>query len=128
VAWCFQDEANRLSEAVLDALSTGAEAAVPSIWAFEVANALLVGERRKRITAAQVTPLLRRIAGLPISVESPTPRGAFELILPLARHHNLTEYDAAYVELCMREALPFATLDVDLRRTARDAGITLVTP
>ena len=99
---------------------------VPAIWPFEVANALLVAERRKRITLAQVTALLQRIAGLRISVDPIHPGAAFNQILSLARQSGLSEYDAAYVELALRGALPLATLDHKLRRVATGVGITLV--
>jgi len=99
---------------------------VPAIWPFEVANALLVAERRKRITVAQVTALLQRMAGLRISVDPIQLGTAFNQILSVARQNDLTEYDAAYVELALREALPLATLDGKLRRAATRVGITLV--
>jgi predicted nucleic acid-binding protein len=38
----------------------------------------------------------------------------------------LTEHDAAYVELALRENLPLATLDDRLGRAAKNAGIALV--
>ncbi len=83
----------------------------PAIWPFEVANALLVAERRKRITQAQVTALLQRITGFPISVEPIEVGRAFEQILSVARQQSLTEYDAAYLELALPTGLPLATLD-----------------
>jgi len=126
VAWCFEDESSPLTERILDLLSAGTEVLIPAIWPLEVANALLVAERRKRITTAKVTALLQRIAKLPIVVEALQPHRAFEHILSVARQHQLTEYDAAYVELALREALPLATLDDRLRRAARSAGITLL--
>jgi predicted nucleic acid-binding protein len=126
VAWCFEDESTTLTEAVLDLLSAGAEAVTPAIWPLEVANALLVAERRKRITMAQVTALLRRIARLGVSVEPIQTTSAFNQILSVARQDDLTEYDAAYVELALREALPLATLDDRVRRAAIRVGITLV--
>jgi predicted nucleic acid-binding protein len=70
LAWCFEDEATSFTEAVLDLLSREAEAIAPPIWPFEVANALLMGERRKRLTNTQTGSLLRRIADLPISVDA----------------------------------------------------------
>jgi predicted nucleic acid-binding protein len=91
-----------------------------------VTNALLVAERRKRISIAQVTALLRQITELPISVEPIQSDRVFEQILSVARQQQLTEYDAAYVELALRGALPLATLDENLRRAARFAGIRLV--
>jgi predicted nucleic acid-binding protein len=127
VAWCFEDESTGFTEGVLYLLSSGSEVLTPAIWPFEVANALLVAERRKRITVAQVTALLRRMAQLPISVDPVQPSTAFNQILSVARQNNLTEYDAAYVELALREALPLATLDNKLRRAATRVGVTLVT-
>lgn len=126
VAWCFEDESTRPAENVLDVLSAGTEALAPAIWPLEVANALLVAERRKRITRAQVTALLQRISKLPIAVEPIPPARAFEQVLAVARQHELSEYDASYVELASREGLPLATLDAKLRRAARSAGIALV--
>jgi len=58
MSWCFEDEATPASDAVLDRL--GAEqAAVPSSWPLEVANVLLVAERRKRLTEARASRCLR---------------------------------------------------------------------
>lgn len=127
VAWCFADESTPFSEGVLDLLSKGAHAIAPAIWPLDVANAILAGERRKRISIAQITVLLSRIAHLPISVEGIDPPRAFGEILSVARQEHLTEYDAAYAELALRLALPLATLDHELRRAARHAGIALVT-
>jgi predicted nucleic acid-binding protein len=127
VAWCFADECTAYTEGVLDLLASGAEALTASIWPFEVANALLMGERRKRISVAQVTKVLQRISLLPISIDPIRPDTAFGQILSVARQEQLTEYDAAYLELALREGLPLATLDNGLRRAARNAGINLVT-
>jgi predicted nucleic acid-binding protein len=126
LAWCFPDESTPYTEGVLDLLATGAEAATPAIWPFEVANALLVAERRKRITTAQVASMLQRIASLPITVDPIRVDRAFGQILAAAREQKLTEYDAAYLELAMREGLPLATLDDQLRQGARSAGAALV--
>jgi predicted nucleic acid-binding protein len=126
VAWCFDDECTPFSEGILDLLSTGADGVAPGIWPLEVANALLVAERRKRISVAQVTALLGHIVQLPVSVETVDPDHAFSGVLSVARQHQLTEYDAAYLELALRRGLPFATLDDKLRQAARMAGIKLV--
>jgi len=126
VVWCFDDETTPFTEGVLDLFSAGGEGVTPAVWPLEVANALLVAERRKRISMAQVTALLSRIAQLHISVEPVGPDRAFGQILSVARQQQLTEYDAAYVELALREALPLATLDDKLRQAARLAGIRLV--
>jgi predicted nucleic acid-binding protein len=126
VAWCFEDETTKFSEAVLDLFSDGAEAVVPSIWPLEVANALLTAERRKRIAPAQVSSFLQWIGGLPISVIAMDAEQAFRQVLPQARQYGLSEYDAAYLNLSLVEELPLATVDSELRRSARTAGVTLI--
>ncbi len=126
VAWCFPDEATPYTEGVLDLLASGTEALTTAVWPFEVANALLVGERRKRISVAQVTTVLHRISGLPILVDTIRIEIAFSQILLVARQEQLTEYDAAYLELALREGLPLATLDNGLKRAARTSGVSLV--
>jgi predicted nucleic acid-binding protein len=126
VAWCFEDETTKFTEGVLDLISAGAETLVPSIWPLEISNALLMAERRKRIALAKVTALLLRIAGLPISVRPADSRHAFEKILPLARQQQLSQYDAAYLELAMREGMELATLDGGLQKAARAVGVELL--
>lgn len=126
VAWCFEDESSDFTEGVLDLLASGAEALTPAIWPLELVNALLTAERRKRISVAQVTALLRRIARLPISVDPVELVHLFDQIPSVARQQNLPAYDAAYLDLALREALPLATLDGRLRQAAGRVGIALV--
>lgn len=126
IAWCFEDEKTAVTEAVLDLLVGGAEAVVPSIWPLEVANALLSAERRKRITVAQAAAFLGRISGFPILVISTSPEFIFDQILTRARTERLTTYDASYLDLALREAVPLATLDQDLKRAAIGLGITVM--
>jgi predicted nucleic acid-binding protein len=125
LAWCFPDEKTAYAESVLDLLANGAEGVAPAIWPFEVANALLAGEKRHRVTVAQVTSILRRIADLPISIDPAQIDHIFQQVLPLARQTQLSEYDAAYLELAMRQGLPLASLDVRLQRAAKSAGIAV---
>lgn len=126
LAWCFPEERSRFTEAVLDLLADGGEAIAPAIWPFEVANALLAGERRKRVTVAQLTSMLQGIADLPIAVDPVQIDHAFQAVLLLARQMQLTEYDAAYLELALRLGLPLATLDLRLQQAARSAGISVL--
>ncbi len=125
VAWCFEDESSEFADRILDLLKTGSEAITPAIWPLELANALLMAERRKRISMAEVAAQLSGIRHLPVLIEPMDSARAFDQVLPVARQQHLTEYDAAYLELALRRALPLATLDDKLRRAARQAGIRL---
>ena len=122
LAWFFEDESDAYAGAVQHALA-GAEAVVPSLWALEVANALVVGERRKRTTEAKVTKFLALLARLPISVDEETVAQAWGDTLRLARTHELSVYDAAYLELALRRGLALATLDERLKKVADAVGV-----
>jgi predicted nucleic acid-binding protein len=68
LAWAFEDEKDAYADAVADSLQQ-ARSIVPSLWSLEVANALLMGERRGRITEARVTQFLTLLQLLPIYVD-----------------------------------------------------------
>lgn len=127
VAWFFEDETNRYAQAVEDSLPTAA-AIVPTLWPLEVANALLMGERRKRATEAKVTTFLRLLEALPIALDDETATRAWQQSLHLARSHRLSVYDATYLELALRYGLPLATLDNRLTAAARAAGVPAYKP
>jgi predicted nucleic acid-binding protein len=125
LSWCFEDEATPYSESVLDRLKE-TEAVVPAIWPLEVANALVTAERRQRLAEAQTTRLVQLLGALPISIDTDGLRQALGSILSLGREHDLSTYDASYLELAMRQGLPLATQDQGLRQAAARAGVTLV--
>lgn len=123
-AWCFPDEQDEYSQSVLDALADQ-PAIVPYLWHLEVANILIMGERRKRSTQADTVTWMNFLAGLPITVDEETKARAFSDITNLSRAHNLTAYDAAYLELAMRRGLPLASLDDQLKTAAKAVGVPL---
>jgi predicted nucleic acid-binding protein len=122
LAWCFRDEKAPYPDAVLDALAAH-EAVVPAVWPYEVANALLVGERRKRSTGADTSAWLQFLRQLPVTVDEVPVTRAWERLLELARTHGLSAYDAAYLELALRLSVPLATLDRRLQAAATAAGV-----
>jgi predicted nucleic acid-binding protein len=124
LAWYFADEANPYANAVAGRFPA-ARAVVPVLWPLEVANALLMGERRKRSTSAQATRWIGYLSSLPITVDTETTARAWTDILAQARTHNLSAYDAAYLELALRRGLPLATLDDQLKAAAAALGVGL---
>ena len=117
LAWYLPDESGSASAALLErAAAEGV--AVPGLWPLEIANALLMAERRGRIAAAARVRALGALRRLPISVDSETAERAWADALTLATAHRLSVYDAAYLELAVRRRLPLATFDRDLRAAA----------
>ena len=127
LAWFFEDETDDYAVSVQDALS-GATAIVPSLWRLEVANALLVGERRKRTTEAKITPFLAILREMPIALDDDTWSRAWQETLSLAREQNLSVYDAAYLELALRRNAPLASMDDRLNAAAKAVGVDRYKP
>jgi predicted nucleic acid-binding protein len=123
MAWFFADEATEQTDQLMDRLNAGDRVVVAQHWFLEVANTLLMGERRKRCTPADASQFVDVLAGLSIDTDSETGTRAMAVTLNLGRTHGLTLYDAAYLELAMRLKLPLATLDSDLRKAAKKVGV-----
>jgi predicted nucleic acid-binding protein len=127
LAWLFHDEADPYADAIIAKLPALAML-VPRLWHLEIANVLLVGERRGRCSQADTTSWLSYLSGLPILVDHATEAHAWADTLNLARQHGLTSYDAAYLELAMREGVPLASVDAKLKAAAGAVGVALYQP
>jgi predicted nucleic acid-binding protein len=121
VTWALRDEDHPLADLAFSELGLGS-AIVPAIWWYEIRNVMILNERRGRITTADVSGFLLDLNEFSIRVEPP---GDGEATLHLARRFNLSFYDAAYLELAIRERIPLSTLDKALQTAARAAGVSL---
>ena len=122
MTWCFKDKINQSADAILDRLEVST-AVVPSIWPLEVGNVLLVAERRKRLSEADSTRFIALLAELPIIIEQEPPERMMKDIVALARKHQLSTYDASYLDLAMRKGIPIATLDNRLKAAAKRSRV-----
>jgi predicted nucleic acid-binding protein len=124
LVWFFRDEANEYADSVRDGMDRS-RAVVPALWPLEIANTIVIGERRQRSTPAQAAAWLGLLAALPIAVDAETTARAWSDTINIARAHNLSAYDASYLELAMRRALPIASLDGKLNAAAAGVGVPL---
>ncbi len=125
LTWCFEDEVTEATEAIGTRVDSEG-AVVPDLWRLEVANALMLAERRGRLKRSNMEQRLELLAALPIAIDANTAIRAWTDTLLLARAERLTLYDAAYLELAIRRDVELATLDRDLRRAARKMGVAVV--
>ena len=124
--WCFQDEHDARADAAWDLLERDRESAlVPLHWWFEVRNVALHGERRGRLTEDYTSRFFQILARF-ATVAAPLPEHSS--VLTLARRHQLSFYDAVYLELAQRERLALATLDNELIKAAPLEGVRLIGP
>jgi predicted nucleic acid-binding protein len=87
LAWLFHDEKDPYADAIVGKLPA-LEMLVPRLWHLEVANVLLVGERRGRCTQADSIAWLAFLGGLP--VDAATEARAWSDTIALGRQHGLT--------------------------------------
>jgi predicted nucleic acid-binding protein len=120
-AWFLDETRDPRVEAAFD-MAARVETRAPSLLYYEIRNALLMSERRNRISEAMSAGFLRDLALLPIRLE---PAGDEASLMTLARNRKLTVYAAAYLDLAKREALPLATLDRGLEKAAIAEGVSL---
>ena len=110
--------------AILQSLAN-AEVVVPNLWHLEVVNVLMAAEKRGELTPAEVERFIAQLEALPIQVDPLTAHQAFSRTLNLTRLYKLSSYDAAYLELAVRENLPLATLDRQLMNAAGKANVSI---
>jgi predicted nucleic acid-binding protein len=120
--WFFDDETDIRATTAWNRLEQD-RAIAPLQWWFEVRNICLIGERRGRVTEAQTVEFVRELSRFAIDFDSLPDQGA---VMAAARRHQLTVYDAAYLELAQREGIALATLDRKLATAARAEGVALI--
>ncbi len=125
LAWVYEDETTPAIDQLFNRVAQQG-AFVPALWRLEVGNILEMGVRRKRNDANFRDATLTDLELLPITVDAETDSQAWRATLQLAIRHQLTLYDAAYLELAKRRGLPLATLDRELRSAAQAESITLL--
>lgn len=125
LAWVLPDEADPALDHLCDYLTQDI-AVVPPVWPLEIGNVLLVAVNRGRLTARNVSQLITELRALPLEIDAVSTERAFEDTLTIARKYGLTTYDASYLELARRHAIPLATLDIKLRKACVAAKISVL--
>ncbi len=95
LAWMLPGEVEAARATHLVGLVAEGGAIVPGHWRLEVANTLLMAERRGRVAAEEIAALLARLALLPISTDPETAARAWDACPDLVHRHRLSVYDAA---------------------------------
>lgn len=124
-AWCFADERTEYTEAVFTAVTGLSDAVAPRLWAYELRNSVLIGLQRGRISKADAEEFLKSVPDLNVRLTDPV---SYERLFELADSYRLTVYDAAYLDLAIREGMPIASLDKELIAAAGRCGVVVFRP
>jgi predicted nucleic acid-binding protein len=125
LAWALPDETSKEADRFLSRISMKSILWVPALWWYEMANALLMAQRRKRLGEAEKIRLMELYGRLPIRTDVALDSDIVWRLHTLAMEYNLSAYDAAYLELAQRRDLGLATVDRSLRVAAQKAGMKL---
>jgi len=125
IGWVHPAQATSETSAMLDAIEAGAVLEVPALWPLEVANALTVLVRRRKLTEDDRQTGLGWLRALPIRIDHEMASLAFSKLSELASTYQLSVYDASYLELAERRTLTLACQDGPLRKAAKRRGIQL---
>jgi predicted nucleic acid-binding protein len=111
----------QLADEILRSIQNQA-AIVPALWFPEVANGVVMAERRGGIANATSEAFMGLVNALPIVEDATRPSAVQGMVLMLARVYKLTCYDATYLELVLRTHRVLATFDRQLAEAVREAG------
>jgi predicted nucleic acid-binding protein len=126
LAWLVDKPVSPYAIHVRNSLDAGARGLVPALWHLEMANGLVVATRRKDLNADDVNKGVEFIEQMLVyAIESDADPVSVRSVFATARTHQLSAYDAVYLDLARREGLPLATLDQRLRAAAKTAGVEL---
>ena len=125
IAWIHPAQSTRETEAMLDHLAAGDSLVVPALWPLEVANALNVLRRRRKLTRDEVRSAIEIVRELPVVIDHEAAALAFTRLVELASEHEVTLYDATYIELATRRRLPLASNDARMKQAAIRSGVDL---
>lgn len=128
LAWALPDENSGQAEEIFFSVADGDLFYVPSLWWYEISNALIVAQRRERINEADRNRMIELYGMLPIQTDTLFHADMIRRFQELAQEHHLSAYDAAYLELAQRKGLGLATLDNRLRNAAEKAGVKTNSP
>lgn len=128
LAWGLPDELSRHATEFLERLRPDDVFWIPALWWYEIANALAVARRRHRVAEAESARLVELYGSLPVHTDPLLGREALARLAALAARHDLTAYDAAYLEIALRRGIGLATLDEAQARAAADDGVPLAFP
>jgi predicted nucleic acid-binding protein len=125
IAWVHPAQATSQTEAMLDAIEDGATLEVPALWPLEVANALTVLVRRRKLTESERQAALGWLGGLRVRIDDEAASLAWSTLSDLATAYELPVYDAAYLELAHRRKLVLGCKDGPLQKAAQRAKVLI---
>lgn len=117
------DESSHSVREFFDRLKKADKLLIPSLWWYELANVLIVSERRKRLNYRDVTKITSLFERLNLETDNSTGFFYLERLYELAQRYKISSYDASYLELAIRDQANLCSLDIKLTQAAKNSGV-----
>jgi predicted nucleic acid-binding protein len=125
LAWALPDETTEQADRFFGRIKGKYVFWVPALWWYEISNALMMAQRRGRLTEPDRIRVVEIYEALPILTDARLGPDMIRHIHALAQDHGLSAYDTAYLELANRKGFELATLDQNLIKAAKRAGVKI---
>lgn len=119
-AWCLRDEERTAEADLIIARLKDEKAIVPGLFWHEIRHALIKAERTGRIDELSAEIHLIRLYNFYLITDHDQNN---QTTLDLARRHNLSAYDAAYLETARRHSTHLFTFDRSLSKACLAEGL-----
>lgn len=94
---------------------------IPALWWFEMSNTLHIVVKRQRLSQFHALNAIEVCKAFNFFKIEPVVFN--QTLFDLAQAHNLSAYDASYLDLAIRHQAALATFDQHLNVVAKDLGI-----
>ena len=103
-------------------LTEGHDLIAPDILPFEIGNALTAMMKKNALNKEEVVSAWEIVQQIPVDLRLTNIKSA----LSIAIKFNVYAYDAYFLECAENLRSPLLTLDISLKRVARELGITIL--
>ena len=125
--WFLPDEASEQSDYFYkQVVSSQGLYHAPALWIWETGSILMSALRRKRVSPEQLQAGLAQLQACPISFATVPSAHKQSQILRLAQTHDLSYYDASYLELVLSLNGQLASADYKLVHAAKSCGVLCI--
>lgn len=122
--WVFEEEDSQIARSFLQEYEKRSLLLLaPSLWEYEIINALAVGVRRKKILPRRANQMFGALWEARPQLIELSDMG--KPCLDCALRYGLSGYDSAYVTLAKENHIVLVSSDVRLVRTVNDASIAI---
>lgn len=119
------DEKSTQLQEFLYKLDHKSEIYIPLLWWYEIANILLMAEKKGRLSKTDIQEGMNLLLKLPLITDSSSGQYYLESLVESGRRYSLTAYDTVYLELAKRKKALLVSSDTALSRAAQKEKIRL---